>query len=397
MTLQKNRGGIGMAVKLLDVINFDDDAGYLIYKFPQTDFNLGSQLIVHESQEAVFFRDGKALGSFGPGRHTLETKNIPFLKESITALTGGENVFHSEIYFLNLATQIGIKWGTDSKIRIFDPASGLHIELGACGTLDLKITDGRKLLIKVVGASSVFSKDNIFGTSGYLSPSAIGSFRGAIISKAKTALSKTIKENKYNILEIDEHLDQLSEGLRTTLNGTIEDYGLSVPELFITTIDTPDDDPNYRRLKEQHAEKYLKVEQQRIDKAEAEAQQEVAVVKAETKAKEVTIEAEGLATAAVTKGKAEAEVMKAKGFNYQEETARMVGMAAASNESGGTGGIASDIAKAAVGVGVGVSVAGKVVDSVKPVFEQKETWECPECHHKGNDGNFCSNCGHKRG
>ena len=83
-----------MAEKIIDVISYEGDNETLIYKHPQTDFNLGSQLIVHESQEAVFFRDGKALESFFAGRHTLETQNIAHVRELVNDLADGKGVFH---------------------------------------------------------------------------------------------------------------------------------------------------------------------------------------------------------------------------------------------------------------------------------------------------------------
>ena len=153
--------------KIIDVIKYESDENILIYKHPTIDFNYGTQLIVHESQEAVFFKDGKALESFKSGAHMLDSKNLPFLKNGINALAGGESVFHSEVYFINLTTQLGLKWGTDSKIRLFDPVSGLHLEIGACGTFNLKVNDGRKLLIKVVGTGSNFKAEQVFESIGY--------------------------------------------------------------------------------------------------------------------------------------------------------------------------------------------------------------------------------------
>ena len=132
---------------IIDVIKYEGENDVLIFRHPQTDFNIGSQLIVHQSQEAILFKDGKALETFGPGRHVLETKNFPLLKNAINALANGKSVFHSEVYFINLTTQLGIKWGTDSKIRMFDPASGLHLEIGASGTFNIKIESNNKVVI----------------------------------------------------------------------------------------------------------------------------------------------------------------------------------------------------------------------------------------------------------
>ena len=386
-----------MAAKIIDVIKYEGDNDVLIYKHPTTDFNLGTQLIVHESQEAVFFRDGKALESFYAGRHTLETQNIVGLKNDINSMAGGENVFHSEVYFINLTTELGVKWGTDSKIRMFDPISGLHLELGACGTFNIKVKDGRKLLLKVVGTANGFEQEEIFGSYGVTTKTSNGKFRGMIVSKVKSSLAKAIRENDINILEVDEHIEELSELLRTEINKVLDDYGMYVPEFFITSIMTPDDDPNFIRLKEQHAERYLKVQQQRIRKAELEAAQEADVVQAETKAKTTVIAAEGEAAARLAHIKVEAEEMRLKGFTYSEQTARIVGEAAAKNEGGGASGIASEVVRTGVGLGVGVAVAGQMAGTVKGIVNSNDgTWECPSCHNKSNKGLFCENCGYKR-
>lgn len=390
---------------VIDVIKYEGDNRTFIWKHPCEDFNLGTQLIVHESQEAVFYRDGKALESFGAGRHTLETQNLPGLKANVNAIAGGKSVFHSEVYFINLTTQLGIKWGTDSKIRMFDPISGLHLELGACGTFNIKVIDGRKLLLKVVGTTSGFTQDNVFGSVA----SATNYFRGMIVSKIKSNLAKAIRENDINILEVDEHTDELADVLKNEINKVLDDYGMFVPEFFIANVVTPDDDPNYARLKEQHAERYLKVQQQRIKeaeavaatkRAEAEAQLKLAVAKgdayAEAEAKKILAMAE--AEEIRVKGLAEAEVLRAKGGDYQSETARIVGKAAAENESSGAGGsIASGIVQTGVGLGVGVSVAKEVAATIKDTVSSSATWDCPACGQKNLSGNFCPNCGSKRG
>lgn len=390
---------------VIDVIKYEGDNRTFIWKHPCEDFNTGSQLIVHESQEAVFFRDGKALESFGAGRHTLETQNMPRLKDHFNAIAGGKSVFHAEVYFINLTTQLGVKWGTDSKIRMFDPISGLHLELGACGTFNIKVIDGRKLLLKVVGTTSGFTQDNVFGTTS----SATNYFRGMIVAKVKSNLARAIRENDINVLEVDEHTDELADILKNEINNVLDDYGMYVPEFFITNVLTPDDDPNYARLKEQHAERYLRVQQQRIreaeavaatKRAEAEAQLKLAVAKgdayAEAEAKKILAGAE--AEEIRLKGFAEAEVLRAKGGDYQSETARIVGKAAAENESSGAGGsIASGIVQTGVGLGVGVSVAKEVAATIKDTVSPSATWDCPACGQKNLSGNFCPNCGRKRG
>lgn len=98
-----------------EVIKYEGDNSTLIYKHPAEDFNTLSQLIVHESQEAVFFSDGQALDSFKAGRYTLETKNIPLISKIRNLVSGGVSPFHVEVYFINLATMMDIAWGTPSQ------------------------------------------------------------------------------------------------------------------------------------------------------------------------------------------------------------------------------------------------------------------------------------------
>lgn len=385
-----------MAENIIDVIKYEGDNLTFIYKHPQTDFNLGTQLIVHESQEAVFFRDGEALESFGPGRHTLETQNLPFLKKRVNKLAGGESVFHCEVYFINLTTQLGVKWGTDSKIRLFDPISGLHLEIGASGTFNIKVVDGRKLLLKVVGTASGFEREEIFGSVGYSTSKTVGSFRGMIVSKVKTNLAKAIRENDVNILEIDERLDELSELLKAEINKILDSYGMAIPEFHLVNVLLPEpgENPNFDRYKQQYGERFILAEQTRI--AEAEAALKLAVARgdatAEAEARKILAAAE--AEVERLKGFAHAEVLRAQGGDYSAETAREVGIAAASNEGGGGAGIVADVVKAGVGIGVGIQIVRTIATSFGNILVASDgTWECPKCHHKTNKGKFCEECG----
>ena len=143
---------------LASIIKYEGDGDTLVWKHPIEDFNYGSQLIVHESQEAIFFRDGQALDLFGAGRYTLETQQLPMLEKIYKLPTDTEGTFHSEVYYINLATVMGVKWGTDSKVRMFDPASGLHVEIGACGEFNIRVTNSRKLLMKLVGTTKSLAR-----------------------------------------------------------------------------------------------------------------------------------------------------------------------------------------------------------------------------------------------
>lgn len=402
---------------LASIIKYEGDNETLVWKHPIEDFNFGSQLIVHESQEAIFFRDGQALDLFGAGRYTLQTQQLPLLEKLYKLPTDTEGTFHSEVYFVNLATQMGVKWGTDSKVRLFDPASGLHIEIGASGEFNIRVTDSRKLLLKVVGTTGGLGQEQLLGIGN-----GKGFFRSMVMTQVKSYLAQTIKENTINILEIDEHLMALSGALRERINAALDEYGLTMPEFYVSRIVTPDDDPNFRRMKEQYAEQYLLVRQEGIRKAEAEAAADRKAVEAQTAARMKIIGAQGEAEALKIQKQAEAEAyrmqaeaeaaeMRMKGYTYQQETSRQVGLEAMKNGLGGganAAGALGDLAGLGVSLGAMGSVIGMTKDALNPMTQDAAQmgaavgaavaggWDCPACGHKNISTNFCPDCGGKK-
>ena len=402
---------------LASIIKYEGDNETLVWKHPIEDFNFGSQLIVHESQEAIFFRDGQALDLFGAGRYTLQTQQLPLLEKVYKLPTDTEGTFHSEVYFVNLATQMGIKWGTDSKVRLFDPASGLHIEIGASGEFNIRVTDSRKLLLKVVGTTGGLGQEQLLGIGN-----GKGFFRSMVMTQVKSYLAQTIKENAINILEIDEHLMALSTALRERINAALDEYGLTMPEFYVSRIVTPDDDPNFRRMKEQYAEQYLLVRQEGIRKAEAEAAADRKAVEAQTAARMKIIGAQGEAEALKIQKQAEAEAyrmqaeaeaaeMRMKGYTYQQETSRQVGLEAMKNGLGGganAAGALGELAGLGVSLGAMGSVIGMTKDALNPMTQDAAQmgaavgaavaggWDCPVCGHKNITTNFCPDCGGKK-
>ena len=402
---------------LASIIKYEGDGETLVWKHPIEDFNLGSQLIVHESQEAIFFRDGQALDAFGAGRYTLETQQLPMLEKLYKLPTDTEGTFHSEVYFINMATQMGVKWGTDSKVRLFDPTSGLHVELGASGEFNIRVVNARKLLLRVVGTTANLRQEDLLGGGR-------GFFRAMVMTQVKSYLAAAIRENNISVLEIDERLMELSEALRDRINPRLAEYGLEMAEFFVSRVVTPDDDPNFRRMKEQFAEQYLGVRQEEIRRREAEAAARRKAVEAQTAAQMKIIGAQGEAEALKIQKQAEAEAyrmqaaaeaeeMRMKGYTYQQETARKVGMEAMQHgitgNGGGVAGGLGDLAGLGVTLGAMGSVVGMTKDALNPVTDAAaqmgravggaiapDGWDCPDCGQKGIASNFCPNCGRKR-
>lgn len=404
---------------LASIIKYEGDNETLVWKHPIEDFNLGSQLIVHESQEAIFFRDGQALDLFGPGRYTLETQQLPILEKLYQLPTDAQGTFHSEVYYVNLTTQMGIKWGTDSKVRLFDPMTGMHLELGASGEFNIRVVNSRKLLLKLVGTTGELKQEQLLGNSGK------GLFRSMVMTQVKSYLAAAIRENAINILEIDERLMELSEALRDRINPRLAEYGLEMPEFFVSRVVTPDDDPNFRRMKEQFAEQYLNVRQEQIRKNVAVAEAERKTVEAQTATQMKIIGAQGDAEALKIQKQAEAEAyrmqaaaeaeeMHMKGYTYQQETARKVGLGATlAMAGGGSGGGIGELA----GLGMTLGAMGGVMNMTRDAMSGMMNtgaamgqsmgaavstpsdggWDCPECGTKNIQSKFCPECGHKRG
>ena len=129
--------------RIADIIKYEGDNSTLVWKYPLEDFNSLTQLIVHESQEAIFFMNGQALDLFGPGRYTLDTQNIPMLGRLLNGATKGKTPFHCEVYFINKAVVMGMKWGTDSRVHFIDPLTGIPLEIGASGEINLQVQESR--------------------------------------------------------------------------------------------------------------------------------------------------------------------------------------------------------------------------------------------------------------
>ena len=102
---------------IIDRIKYDGNSNgsqWLIYKCPSEQFVLGSQLIVNQGQEALFFKGGEALDLFGPGTHTLSTGNLPILNKLVNLPFGGKTPFSAEIYYINKTANLDMKWGTST-------------------------------------------------------------------------------------------------------------------------------------------------------------------------------------------------------------------------------------------------------------------------------------------
>ena len=427
---------------LSELIKYEGDNSTFIWKYPNEDFNNMTELVVHESQEAIFFANGEAADTFGPGRYKLDAENIPILTKMINIVTG-ISVFHCEVYFINKTVQMAVKWGTDSKVRFNEPIYGVPVELGASGEMNLAVADGRKMLIKLVGTM----KGIAWGEEGAgFTKSLQTSFRPLISTAVKSNLSSAIKQQNIDIVEVDEHLSELSDALKEKIVPGFEEYGLTVPQFFLTNIVLPEEDPNFRKLRELHtislqkqmaqAEAEVKASQAEsrasymTAEAEAEAKikaaQRGAILEGQTTETEIArreaerkvIQAQAEAQAAQMAGMAEAAVMQAKGYNQkdvlqadvQKAYAEGIGQMGPAISAGGGSSVMGDM----LGLGVGMAAMGAMAPQVGEMMKgfnigvanpngesvndnaSVQNTKCPKC---GSillpNAKFCLECGTK--
>ena len=349
-------------MKLYDVIKYEGNNETIIWKHEKEDFNIGTQLIVHESQEAIFFMNGQALDTFDKaGRYTLDTENLPILSKMINLATNGENQFHCEVYFINKVEHLGMKWGTDSKLQFLEPHYNFPLSIGANGELAITISNGKKLLLKLVGTEDYLSKEQL-----------ISYFRSFLLIHLKPYLSKYIKDNKINIFEIDENLEEISRDIKAMLDKDFDEYGIDLKKFFITSIVKPEGEPQYEKFKELYFRQYA-------DVAEAELNQKVGIINQQTESKKMVIEAEGIA-----------EKRKKEGYTYQEERGYDVAEKMAENEGAG------NFSSAGIGLGVMTSVGSTVNKTFGTAMSNVSSSNfCGNCGEKIEPGQkFCDNCGY---
>ena len=347
------------------VIKYEGDNSTFIWKHPCEDFNTQTQIIVHESQQAVFYMNGQILDTFEAGRHTLETQNIPLIGKFFNKVFDNQTPFHCEVYFINKTEQMAVKWGTDSKIEYVEPTYNFPIQIGASGEMTLRVKDGKKLLVKVVGTEKGLTQTGL-----------VQKFRAFLMTRFKTYLSTYIRENKINIFQIDEKLTEISADMQNLLVPDFDEYGVSLIHFFVTTVVKPEDDKTYRRFKDLHFRQYA-------DIAEARLQQNIDIIGQETEKQKMILEAEG-----------KAAKRQIEGYTYQQERGFDVAQTVAANEGSG------NVSNLGIGLGVmaGVSgtVGGLVSESISDAVKPMSGGVCSKC---GNslppNAKFCLECGAK--
>jgi excisionase family DNA binding protein len=218
--------------RILDVVEYPSEmSDEIVHRFPETgvaDLRIGSQVIVRESQKVVFFRDGKALDTFGPGRHTIVTANIPKLVDLIGKVFNDRTPFTAEVYYVSMKEFADRKWGTPQPIIVRNPGMGLGVALlQGFGSYSFQISDPLQFITQIVGAQGIYRTAEIENR-----------LRNMLLSKLTDLLGETAAKN--SVVELIGLNEELGAGVRAKAQDDFAAIGLTLKSFYIANLKPSD-------------------------------------------------------------------------------------------------------------------------------------------------------------
>lgn len=216
--------------RIFDVIEYPDEMrNEIVHRFPESgsgDFQVGSQVIVRESQNAVFFRDGRALDVFKAGRHTIATANIPILRDWIGKAFNDRTPFTAEVYYVSMREFADQKWGTPQPIIVKNPGVGLGIALlQAFGTYSFQVSNPQQFVSQVVGAQGAYTTNDIQSR-----------FRSMILSKLQDLLGELGTKQSKSVLDIIGLTEEIGAGVRAKAQDDFKALGITLKSFYVESI-----------------------------------------------------------------------------------------------------------------------------------------------------------------
>jgi len=327
--------------QFLEVIEWLDESGTeIVHRVPEGgsgETKLGAQLIVRDSQAAIFFKSGRGLDVFGPGRHTLSTMNLPILTKVLALPWGFTSPFRAEVYFVNQKVFTNLRWGTKEPVAFRDRELGL-VRLRAFGAFTMKVMEPLLFVNSLVGTQGVFTTADV---EDYL--------RAVIVSRFNDYLG----ENVATLVDLPQRYDEMAAAVRERLEADFGKYGISLGDFLIGSITPPED------------------VQRRID------------------------ERSGMAAV----GNLD-DYLKFRAASALGDGGPNGGTNGGTN-GGGNGGGAGGAMQMGLGAGLGMMLPGMVLRSLggEPITSAamlQQGLHCPECHAAVSaDSRFCARCGHQ--
>ena len=212
--------------RIYDIIEYPNEMrDELVHRFPESgpgDFRLGSSVIVREGQAAVFFRDGKALDTFGPGRHVISTMNVPIIQGLLGSLSSGKNMFTAEVYFVSTREFPQQKWGTPNPVPIMHPGVGLGASLlRAYGTFGLQISNPQQFVSQFVGAQGAYDFADI---------------RERLVGLIIQGMRDLLGELKKSAFEVQGLTQEIAAGVRAKTGDDFNALGLTLKAIVVEAI-----------------------------------------------------------------------------------------------------------------------------------------------------------------
>lgn len=224
---------------LVDVVKCTINDHELIYKFPNDDLRLGTQLVVYPGQTAFFVKGGQIYDEFEAGTYTLKTSNIPLLNRLVNLPFGGDSPFKAEVWFVNQIAKLDSKWGTATPLQIEDPKYEVIVPVRAYGQYGFRIENPRLFLETLIGNMTSFTTDKL---NRY--------FKGNILSRLTNIISDKLTKDNISVLNVNSHLLDISEFCKERITETFRRYGLIAQEFDVISISVKEDDPSFQKLKE---------------------------------------------------------------------------------------------------------------------------------------------------
>jgi membrane protease subunit (stomatin/prohibitin family) len=232
---------------IIDVLKYDGPNNVLVWKWrPQNDgkrqeeLRLGTQLVVNQSQQAVFIHGGQITDIFEAGTHTLSTENLPILSGLIGLAFGGQSPFKAEVYFFNKAVAMDNKFGL-IPFNMLEPNFRVPIPVTSRGSFAIKVADIRAFLSQIIGTVSDFEAKTL---TQY--------FRGLITENIKTAIVKISREQNISPLELEAIVVDVSDAVRGIISETLAKYGLYLELFNIEAVSIVDEDARVKKIVEDY-------------------------------------------------------------------------------------------------------------------------------------------------
>lgn len=223
---------------LIDRIKYDsksDDA--IVWKYKSEEIRLGAQLIVNESQDAVFFKGGRVLDTFGPGTHTLSSGNLPLLDRLINLPFGGQTPFSAEVWYVNKTAKRDLKWGTKGSIQVLDQFYNYPISVRAFGRWGMRINDAKSFILQLVGTQTFSGANDYIGVERFEEY-----FVGEIVQRLSDAIAKFFVEKNISVFQVSARINDLSAFICDDISAEFQRFGIEIVNFNVERISIPEEE-----------------------------------------------------------------------------------------------------------------------------------------------------------